>query len=72
MRHPEDREPREICEPKQEEKAVRYELVVRLAPPYSRRKLIVRQYEDGRAQDVTIVIDGPTMVIAGGMRKPCT
>ncbi len=61
-RSPEDREPRDQVEPKQESNALRYELVVRLAPPYKTRRLVIRHFEDGR---VVCYIQGATMVIPG-------
>lgn len=47
MRSPEDREPRDAVEPKEEGHVLRYELLVRLAPPWGTHVLILRHYEDG-------------------------
>jgi hypothetical protein len=60
MRSPEDLAPRDTVEPQQELNALRYELDVRLAPPYRKRRLIIRHFEDGT---VVGYIHGPTMVI---------
>lgn len=57
---PEDQKPRDTCEPMQEAGALRY--VVRLAPPYHKRILIVKFYEDGREQDWVLSVFGPSLV----------
>jgi hypothetical protein len=61
VRNPEDREPREQVEPTQEWNALVYPIDVRLAPPYKKRRLIVRHYEDGREQDWVCYIHGPSL-----------
>lgn len=62
MRSPEDREPRDIVEPKQEKAALRYELAVRLASPHTKRTLTIRFYEDGRTDDWVCFVDGPDLM----------
>ncbi len=62
IRGPEDKQPRDQVEPVQESTWLRYDLVVRLALPYAKRRLVIRCYEDGSA---SMFIEGPTMVVPG-------
>lgn len=59
---PEDQKPRDTCEPVQDADGLRYDLVVRLAPPHGKRIVMVRYYEDGREQNWVLSIFGPSMV----------